>query len=86
MAWAQGFGTLIFTSPGLYGLVQAQAQAFQVVSGNLLAAWNKVIDPATKTKVTVADKDVALQAMKDMARDLVSVIQGTPSVTPGMKI
>jgi len=84
--WSSKFATLINATPNIYGLTSIQTSEFGILNGNLQTAWQKIVNPATKTKVTVADKNAALKAMKKAARYLVLVIQGQPTVTDGQKI
>ena len=84
--WSANFAEKVGKSPADYGLTAAQGSAFLAVDATLQAAWAATRDPGTKNKVSVANKDAALLAMKAMARNLVSVVQGTPGVTDAMKL
>lgn len=84
--WSQNFHTVTSGKTNQYGLTADQVAAFATVNTTLQAAWAAVMEPSTRTKPTVAAKDDALRAMKAVARNLVSVVQGTPSVTNQLKL
>jgi hypothetical protein len=83
--WSANFAARINQNASQWGLTTAQATEFQAVNQLLQASYDRVKDKSTRTAVAVADKNVAMQKMKQAARNLVSIIQGTPTVTPGMK-
>jgi len=85
VGWSQNFATLISATPTAFGLTAPQATAFDDVNGILQSAWTAATEPTTRTKITIADKDTALKNMKVMARNLVGIIQSTPTVTNGQK-
>lgn len=85
VAWSANFSQKI-SQPGFnVGLSEAQITAFGTVNGTLQAAWQEAIDPSTRTKGKISAKDVALKNMKAMAKNLVSIIQGTSTVTDEQK-
>ena len=86
VAWSGNFAAMLANQPETYGLTTNQATAFAAVNTTLQAAYLAATTPETKNIVTVANKDAALAAMKVVARNLVSIIQGTPSVTDGQKL
>ena len=85
VAWSLNFSTVINSAPTVFGLTEQQAQGFASVNTSLQASYLNGTNPSTKTKVTVAAKDTALRNMKIAARDLVSIIQGQPFVSPAQK-
>ena len=64
----------------------AMFAAFQAVDATLQAAWAVSSEDQTRTKGSVAATSNALAEMRAQARNLVSIIQGTPGVTDEMKI
>ncbi len=86
VAWSANFFEVLSAGPPIYGPTEAQTTAFGLVNTALQTAWTQGTMPSTKTKLTVAGKDIALANMKIMARDLVSIIQGTDTVTDVQKL
>lgn len=83
--WSANFSQQI-GEPGFnVGLSEAQITAFNAVNGTLQAAWMVASDPTTRTRITVANMHTALKNMRVMAKNLVSIIQGTSTVTDGQK-
>ena len=82
----QVFSGVINTDFALYGLTNAQATSYSILSGQYFAAWQAATNPATRTHGTVAAKNAAKIALKAAAKDLASIINGTPTVTDQMKI
>ena len=86
VVWSGNFAEKVGADPDAFGLTAAQATAFNSLNIALQTTYLAAVTPETKNIVSVARKDAALQAMKLMARDLVSIIQGTPSVTDAQKL
>lgn len=84
--WGRNFSQLISQSPVSYGLTILQAESFGSLFSAYEAAYNTAVAPETRTKGSIAAKNTAKNAMKADARNLVSIIQGIPTVTPQMKI
>ena len=85
LAWSLNFSTLISATPTAYGLTAAQATAYATLHtayGTALAAC----DPSTRTKAAVSNKNVARTNLKNSARLLANLINGTASVTNAQKI
>jgi hypothetical protein len=84
--WASNFSLVISNpSSGNLGLSPAQITEFSRIAADLSASWNTNLNPATRTKVTVAEKRTLLRSMKAFARNLVGIIQSTPTVTDAQK-
>lgn len=83
--WANNLAMKVKASAETYGVTEVIATSFGDVNDALQAAWALSQDPATATKVTRAAKDDALLAMRVAARQIVGIIQATPSVTNAMK-
>lgn len=84
--WARNFSEQITQSPASYGLTIPQAEAFGTLFTTYETAYNTAVAPETRTKGTIAAKNDAKKALKTDARNLVSIIQGVPTVTAQMKI
>ena len=85
VAWSQNFATKIESDFATYGLTAVQSSAFQTVNNELQAAFLATQNPDLKSKVAVRRKNTALAAMKAMARNLVSIVQGTSTVSAAQK-
>lgn len=57
--WADNFSDLITATPGVYGLMTADAVAIAAVVTPFLSAYSDAINPSTRTPVTVQAKDDA---------------------------
>lgn len=83
----QNFVNLL-QAPGApdYGPTPAQITAYNVLSVNYRQAYETAIEPTTRTKVAVEAKNIARAALRASARNLASLIDGTPTVTDDQKI
>lgn len=86
LAWCTNFDNLITATPAAYGLVPADAAAITAVVAPYQAAQAVVDNPATKTSVTVADKNNAKQAALVILRTYASQIRLNAGVTDGDKL
>jgi hypothetical protein len=84
-SWAVNFSTLLTASPGTYGLVSADATAVAGVVAAWVAAYGLVTSPSTKTKSTVAAKNVARVNMLAVMRPYAQQISLNAGVTSGNK-
>jgi len=84
--WATNFTTLITAAPATYGLVAADAVAIDAVVQPYLAAQTLVDNPATRTSVTIADKNNKKQAMLVTCRAYAQTIANNAGVTDADKI
>jgi hypothetical protein len=84
--WSQTFVNVVGAAAAAYGVSATLMTAFETINTTLQTAWTAAIEPSTRTKGVVAAKNDALKAMKAAAKNLVSIIQGTPTVTDQMKI
>lgn len=78
------FAALIATGFAGYGLTTGQAGAFGTLNTALQTAYTAAINPATKTRVTVAAKVLAIRNMRASAVVLSKIIYATAMVTDGM--
>lgn len=81
-AWALNFSTLITATPTAFGLVAGQATAYAALYAAFNTALTAATDPSTRTKVTVAAKNVARANLETSTRMLAGVVQGFPTITP----
>lgn len=86
VAWAAQFLGAVQANAPQYGVPATMVTAFSAIVGTMQEAWAAASNPATRTKGTVAAKDVAVKNMKTYARGMVSIVQGMPGVTDEMKI
>lgn len=86
VTWAQTFATVVGQDREAYGIPVDLMQQFIQTNNSLQGLWVAAVEPSTRTRGVVAAKNAALAEMKRQARNLVSIIQGTPTVTPQMKI
>ena len=80
------FASVIATDFASLGLTTAQATAFGTLNTALQAAYSAAIDPTTRTRVTIADKTLALKNMRSSAILLAKIIYATPTVTDAQLI
>lgn len=84
--WLNNFSTLITASPTTYGLTAPDA----VIIAAAVALWNSayalVVDPGTKTIVTVAAKNAEKVAVVSICRTYASQIRINPGVTNPDKV
>jgi len=79
--WAQNFSNLITANPSTYGLMASDAAAIAAAVGAYVPALTAAVDPATKTKGTVAAKDSAKAAMLITLRRYAQFIKLNVGVT-----
>ncbi len=84
LAWSLNFKTLITASPITYGLTAALATSY----GTLHDAYASALadcDPNIRTKAAVVAKNQARTELKNEARLLANLVNGTASVTDAQK-
>jgi hypothetical protein len=86
LAWVTNFSTLITATPTAFGLVAADATTLAGLVTAYSTALTAATNPATRTQVKVAAKDVAKAGLVADVRALARRIQGTTSVTPEQKL
>lgn len=84
--WLANFSALLTASPGTYGLTAPDAVIVDGVNTTFQAAYTAAADPATRTPVTVADKDAARAAAETVVRPYAVGISLDAAVTNGDKI
>jgi hypothetical protein len=81
VAGAAVFGAGIESGFASLGLTTGQQAAFNTLNTSLQAAWLASTDPATRTTVTIGQRDELLAQTMKMAMDLAKIIYATPTVT-----
>lgn len=84
-AWTVNFSTLITASPVTYGLVTGDATAIAAAKTSWHAAYLLASNPATRTSVTVANKDAERILCTSIVRPYAVTISRDPSVDNGDK-
>lgn len=84
-AYTPLFSAKITATPTAFGLVAADATAFATVSTAWVNAYNLAVDPSTRTKATVAAKNLAKANVLISLRSLAKRIEATPTVTVAQK-
>lgn len=84
--WLNNFSTLLSGAPATYGLVAGDA----VIVAAAYAAWNAAfvaaITPATRTSVTIAQKDAERTSAEVIVRPYAVKISRNPAVLNGDKV
>jgi hypothetical protein len=86
LAWADKFSEKITATPGAYGLMASDASAIAAAVNLFDAALQRVLDPATKTKSTVAAKNAKKAAMLVTLRQYAQTIKRNLGVSNEAKI
>ncbi len=85
LAWSLNFSNRIATTPANYGLSAAQATLFAQLQEAYSEAYTTARDPITRTPPNIVAKNDAADALRENARLLAKVVEGTASVTDSMK-
>lgn len=83
--WLHNFATVIARSPEAAGLTAEQVDLFTSLDTSLQTTWALSENEATRTKITIHNRDLALRAALTSARKLVSIVKGA-DVTDALKI
>ena len=78
--------TLITATPTAYGLVAADATAYGLVHDAYASAYQTALDPLTRTRITIADRNAARDTLENSLRLLFNKVEGTPTVTDQQKM
>lgn len=84
--WAQNFASLITASPATYGLTPGDAVAIQTSADDFNTALTLAVNPSTRTKPVVADKDAKKAAFLGVARPYAINIKNNLGVTNESKL
>jgi hypothetical protein len=85
LAWSLNFSTKITATPTAYGLTAAIATAYGTLHTNYATAL-AACDPNERNKILVATKNTARTALKNQARLLAKLVEGTSTVTDAQKL
>jgi hypothetical protein len=86
LAWMVNFASKLTTQFALYGVTPSDALAVTNAVNQFDAALQLTLDPATKTTVTVANKDQARAAAEAICRQYAMAIKVSAGVSDGDKI
>jgi len=86
LSGSSNFSTLISEGPTVFGLTAAQATAYATLNTAYQTAYAVNIEPSTRTKVTVQNKNMARAALVAGARQLSDYIIQVPTVTDGQLV
>jgi len=86
LSWMQVFSSGIAANPGLYQMSASEAAAITAAVGAFGTAYQLVVDPATKTKVTVAAKDDARESAEAICRQYAVLIKQNAGISDPDKI
>jgi hypothetical protein len=84
--WAQNFAALITAAPSTYFLAPGDAASIQAADDAYAAAYTLAIEPATRTKPSVAAKDNARSAMLLTLRSYAILIRNNQGVSDENKL
>ena len=79
--WANNYSAKITATPTAYGLVAGDATALAALVSDYSTRLASALNPATKTKVTVAAKNTSKAALIARCRQLARIIKANPTVT-----
>lgn len=75
--WSANFNTKLTAAPTDYGLVAGDATAYAALHTDYNTKLTAATNPATRTSVTIADKDTSRDTLVAKARQLVRIIQAS---------
>ncbi len=84
--WSAGFSSKITATPTAFGLTAPQATAYAALDTAFAGAYATAVDPATRTRGTIAAKDAARIPLVAQARELARIINAFPSITNQQRI
>ena len=85
LAWSLNFNTLITATPTAYGLSAGLATGYGTLHTNYATAL-AACEPGSRTRSAVSTKNAARLALKNDARSLAKLVDGTTSVTNAQKL
>ena len=86
LTWMQFFSAGIAANPALYGVSVADATAIGNAVNDFDATYQVAMDPATRTKVTVAAKDDARTSAEQICRQFATLIKYNAGISDPDKI
>ena len=84
--WSDNIDGFIYEKPDVYGLTTAQVTAFHDLYVAFQAAYERTIEPSTKTAVATAEKNAVRDALRVEARRVISIIDGQANVTEAQRV
>jgi hypothetical protein len=85
VTWVNTFKALIVASPTTYGLVAAQATAYDTLATNFINAYNLANADATRSPSNIIAKNAAKDLLIASTRQLAGIIQKFPGTTDEMR-
>lgn len=86
LAWSENFSTLINAAGAPYGVPVPLATAYATKHTAYADKLQLAVEPTTRTKLTVADKNDSRQILKIAARQIVSIVDGQATVTNAQRL
>ncbi|MDB5320375.1 MAG: hypothetical protein JWN40_2006 [Phycisphaerales bacterium] len=83
--WNKHFAARLAASPLEFGVTPADAAAMVAAADQYAARLALCNDPATRTRIAIADKDVAKANCKSVARQILRTLNANPALTPGQR-
>ena len=84
--WLSNFASRITASPSTYGLTAGEATTIQNAYNAFASAYTIAIDPSTRTKSTVADKDAMKAAALAIVRPYAQLVRRNAGVDNQSKL
>ena len=85
LVWSENFATRIVNDPARYGLLADDAQAINAQYVIFHDAYVLAVNPSTRTKLTVADKDGEKLTLLEIVRMYAAMIRANQGVTTQAK-
>jgi hypothetical protein len=86
LAWSENFSALINAAGAPYGVPVPLAVAYATKHTSYATKLQLAVEPTTRTKLTVADKNDAKHFLKVAARQIASIIDGQATVTTAQRL
>lgn len=86
VTWTENYRAVVTATPAAYGLNPPDVTAIQNSADDFLAKYTLANNPATRTPVTVSEKNAARFAWKQLARTYSAQIRLNPGVSDSDKV
>ncbi|MDB5322122.1 MAG: hypothetical protein JWN40_3753 [Phycisphaerales bacterium] len=83
--WLENFAAKLTATPTAFGATAADATLISAAATDFAARMVLIDNPATRNKITVANKNVAKKSATAKARQVLKVISAFPALTPGQR-
>ena len=80
-AWADNFAARISATPAAYGLSAPDAADFLALAVDFAARLTTAVNPATRTMVSIQEKDISRAVLRTRARGLARLVNAHPTIT-----